>query len=106
LLTADVREDKDSVYVRFEAPGLNKQDFDIQVNDRTLTIHGTKQAESEVQTGQYHLSECAFGEFERQIPLPCTVMENQAKARYSKGILHITFPKRGQSETHKIKIDE
>ncbi|WP_213381443.1 Hsp20/alpha crystallin family protein [Allochromatium tepidum] len=42
----------------------------IQIRDGYLVIRGEKQFEHESTEGQYHVTECAYGHFERAIPLP------------------------------------
>ncbi len=93
LLAAEVFDDDSHVVVRLEAPGMNKEDFDIRVIDDYLVIRGQKKLERETTQGHYHIVECAYGSFERAIPLPCPVEQDKATATYSKGILKIELPK-------------
>ncbi|WP_457573979.1 Hsp20/alpha crystallin family protein [Desulfolithobacter sp.] len=97
VLAAEVFDDSDRVVVRVEAPGMKRSDFDIEVLDDILLIRGEKKIERESTVGQYHLVECAYGSFERAIPLPVPVKPAKAKARYRKGVLRIELPKRKES---------
>jgi len=104
LLTADVMEDEDKVTVKLEVPGMDAGDFDIQVVDDLLVVRGEKYAEREDTHGSYHTMECAYGSFERVIPLPAEVDESRAQARYRRGILKLTFPKRASQTRRRIEI--
>ena len=104
LLTADVEESEDSLSVRVEAPGMEIADFDIAVIEDQLVIRGEKQVAREHKSGRYHVMECAYGTFERVIPLPVTVDESKARARYQHGVLTINLPKAQQSQRRRIEV--
>jgi HSP20 family protein len=105
LITSDVMEEDKQVVVRLEAPGMEKDDFDISVRDgRTLIVRGDKRVEREESRGRYHRVESAFGYFERAVPLPTEVSETGARARYKRGVLRITLPKVRGSESRRIEV--
>jgi HSP20 family protein len=104
LLTADMEESADSITVRLEAPGMEVADFDIAVVDDRLVIRGEKQAAREHKSGRYHMLECAYGTFERVIPLPVAVSEDKAKAYYKRGVLTVTLPKTQQHQRRRIEV--
>lgn len=104
LLTADVEESAEAISVRLEVPGMEAADFDIAVVDEQLVIRGQKQAAREHKSGRYHLVECAYGTFERAIPLPAAVHEDKAKARYKRGVLTVTLPKIQQHQRRRIEV--
>ncbi len=93
VLAGDVVEHKDKIVVRLEVPGMKKEDFDIQVLDDNLIVHGEKQCEVESTQGKYRLMECAYGIFNRTLRLPSPVMVEKSTARYDCGVLKITLPK-------------
>jgi HSP20 family protein len=104
LLVVDMEESEDEISVRMEAPGMDAADFDIAVIDEQLVIRGTKQVSREHKSGRYHITECAYGSFERQIPLPAAVDESKAKARYKRGVLTVTLPKTQQDQRRRIEV--
>jgi HSP20 family protein len=69
LLAADIYDEDDHIVVRLEAPGLDKRDFNISVVGDTLLVRGEKRFERETNAGHYQVMECAYGSFERAIPL-------------------------------------
>lgn len=104
LLAAEVYDDDEKVVVRIEAPGMERKDFDLQVVENYLVVRGEKQLESERTEGRYHVSECAYGAFERAIPLPEEVDSSGARASYKKGVLRITLPKAASRRSRKVTV--
>lgn len=104
LLAVDVTANEDRVLVELEAPGLDKGDIDIDVQDRRLLITGRKSYESERKEGSMVISERAFGRFQRVVPLPDDVSVEKAQARYKNGVLTINLPKSVPPRSRKITV--
>lgn len=104
LLTADVREDEEAVEVRLEVPGMDADAFDIDVVGDTLVVTGEKHLENEQTRGRFHVMECAYGRFERVIPLPAEVDDGEARAGYRKGVLHVRLPKTHGGRRRRIEV--
>ena len=94
MLAGEVAETGSHLIVRLEAPGMDKSDFDIQVEHGTLTIRGEKRFERERREASYHVFEAAYGAFERSLPLPREVDAERAEAQYSRGVLTVRFASR------------
>lgn len=103
VLTAEVFDDDERIVVRLEAPGLDGDDFDLHVHDNYLVIGGEKHLERESKHGRYHVTECAYGRFERAVPLPAEVQADAATATYKKGVLRVELPK---APTHRRRTIE
>jgi HSP20 family protein len=73
MLGGDVFEDGQRIVARLEAPGMNKSDFDIQVQDGALVVRGEKRFERESTEGRWRVLHCAYGNFLRAVPLPVAV---------------------------------
>ncbi len=106
LLAAEVHEDGDQVVVRLEAPGMEAEDFDVSVDDDLLVVRGEKRAGHQRREGNYTLLECAYGWFERAIPLPAPVDQSRARARYRRGVLEIELPKAELARRRLIEVQE
>jgi len=104
LLSAEVSETDKNIVVQLEAPGMNSDDFVITVDNLTLSIRGEKQYQQERDEGRYHISERAYGRFERLLPLPARVSGNDVKANYRQGVLSITLPKAQASSSRRIEV--
>ena len=105
FLSAEVHESGDTISIELEAPGLEKQDFDIFMNGASLLVRGKKYATRDTEQGHYHITERAYGRFERSFPLPCDVDEAGAKATYKNGVLMISLPKTRKAQPKKIAIN-
>ncbi len=104
LLTTEVQETDDEILVRLEAPGMEAEDFDIDVADNRLIVRGEKRVEETRKKGDFHIMECAYGRFQRVIPLPTGVDESRAEATYRRGVLRITLPKAPGHERRRIRV--
>lgn len=104
VLAAEVFDDKKNVVVRLEAPGLEPDEIDLKVLDNMLIVRGEKQLQRERDEGHYHVLECAYGAFERAIPLPAEVDSSGAKANYKRGVLRVELPKIKTKTSTAIKI--
>lgn len=93
LLAAEVFDDDDRVVVRVEAPGMSKDDLQLEVQDDCLIVRGEKQMARERTEGRWHVNECAYGSFQRVVPLPDTVDTARADASYQHGVLRVELPK-------------
>ncbi|BAZ95320.1 hypothetical protein TspCOW1_28310 [Thiohalobacter sp. COW1] len=104
LLAAELQEDDDNISVRLEVPGLDKEHLDISVIDNHLVVRGEKRVQREQTQGRYHIMECAYGRFERALPLPAEVDDSGARARYRDGILTVTLPKSPRARQRRIEV--
>jgi len=83
---------------------MDKADFDLQVVNGFLTVSGEKRMTQESNAGGYHISECAYGRFERAIPLLDGVDSGKAKANYKRGVLRIELPKTKPHQRIKLEV--
>lgn len=104
VLAAEVFDDQDKVVVRLEAPGMEPGEFRLEVIDDMLVVRGEKRIQRERSEGHYHISECAYGSFERAIALPDAVDSDRADARYSRGILRVELPKSRPEARRRIQV--
>jgi HSP20 family protein len=101
----DVQEDDTSLYVTAELPGMTEDDIEVSYDDGVLRISGEKKAETEDKGRQVHVTERAYGRFERQLPLGRQVKEDNIDASFKDGVLTITLPKAEEREqTKKINV--
>lgn len=102
----DMYEQDGNLVVDAELPGVKKEDVEISVEDSTLTIRGEmKREEEHKEEGSYRM-ERHWGRFMRSIPLPTPVKQEQAKAKFEEGVLHITLPKaEEEAKGKKIQVE-
>jgi HSP20 family protein len=105
LLATEVQEDDANVVVRIEVPGMDSNDFDIDVIENHLVVRGEKRVQNEQREGRYHVMECAYGAFERAVPLPAEVDGDRASASYRRGVLSVSLPKHAHARSRRIPIN-
>ena len=89
----DITENEKSYEIHVAAPGLNKEDFKIDISDNLLTISGERKFNKEKRENNFHSIETQYGTFGRSFALPENVDANKIEAKYNNGILEITVPK-------------
>ena len=104
LPPVDILESKDAYLIRAELPGMKKEDFNLEVNDGTLTLSGERKVETLSDGVEYHRAERVNGKFSRSFYLPQTVKQDGIKASYRDGILEIHVPKAEEAKPRQIAI--
>jgi HSP20 family protein len=100
----DVFEDKDSVKIVAELPGVKPEDVKLSIENNVLTLRGEKKQVAEEKTERVHRYERAYGFFERSFALPNTVDAERAEARYDTGLLTIQLPKVERARPREIEV--
>ena len=101
----DLKEDDGNWYITAELPGMSEDDVEVTYDDGVLRIAGEKKQETEDQGRNVHVTERAYGRFERQLPLGHGVKDDQIDAAFKDGVLTITAPKAAEKEqTKKINV--
>ena len=96
-----LESDKDYT-VELAAPGLCRDDFEVNIdNDGDLTIKMEKKVSEKEQKAHYLRREFAYSKYEQTLILPEDVDKEKIGAKMSDGVLNITLPKLEQ-KTKKI----
>jgi HSP20 family protein len=90
--------------VKAEVPGMEAKDINISVTGEVLTIKGEKKSEREEKEENYHLVERSYGSFSRSLALPAAVDLDKIEAKYDKGVLTVTCPKKEEVKPKPIEI--
>jgi len=93
----NIKESEVDFKLELFAPGLKKEDFNIEIDQRTLSISSEKQTETEENNEKYSRKEFSFSSFKRTFNLPETVNFDAIEANYESGILHLSLPKREEA---------
>jgi HSP20 family protein len=89
----DILEDEKAFEIHVAVPGVNKDDFKIELNDNLLTISGERKLNREKKEGNFQSIETQFGAFSRSFNLPDNVDASKISAKYNNGILELVVPK-------------
>lgn len=104
LLAGEVEETEKAIVVRVELPGMEKEDCHITIDGNMLYLRGEKRFERATGDSTYHITERAYGLFQRAIPLPNNVDTDNAEATYKNGVLTISLPKLGGDKGRLIPV--
>jgi HSP20 family protein len=94
---ANIIENNDSFRLEIAVPGLNKDDFRINLENNILTISAELEDEKREEGKNYSRKEFYYGSFSRAFTLPKTIDLEKIKADYQNGILCITLPKKDEA---------
>lgn len=103
-VSVDVEESGHEYLLRIDLPGLDPKNFEINVDENSVTLKGSYSYEKQTDSKKYLLRERQTGAFTRRIPLQYPVIPDQAKAAYHQGVLEITVPKSGKAKAHGVKV--
>ena len=79
--------------LQLAAPGKNKEDFAIELDQGVLSIATENEIHENNKEENYTLREFVFSNFKRAFKLPDTVAIDKIKAEYKSGILTVILPK-------------
>ncbi len=100
----DIFENKDQIVIEAELPGMNREDFDLSVENNVLTLYGERRFEKKDEGDNYHRVERSYGSFSRSFTLPQSVSAEGANAEFRNGVLRVSLPKREEVKARKIQI--
>lgn len=90
----NIKETEDSFKIEFAAPGVAKEEFNIEIKEGTLNISFENKQEAEsTEEGKYQRREFVHSSFSRAFTLPENIDEEGIEARHENGILYISLPK-------------
>lgn len=93
------------IIVKAEAPGFDKKDFEIVLDQNQLTISGKRETQFDEQKDKVFQAERKSFDFKRVVDLPQTVKTEDVKAVYQAGILTLELLVAEPSQVQKIEIN-
>ncbi len=100
----DLSENDKEYVVRLEAPGIHKENLDLNYTGDILTITGKRDMLKEKEGETYLWRERELGRFVRSVRLPTPVIPGKIEASYQDGILVVHLPKDKPEPSSKILI--
>ncbi len=100
----DIEQTKDALVLRFDLPGIRKEDVSIEVDGRTLTVSGERKEEKEENHEGFYSRERLIGKFSRSFMLPENVDDSEIQAEVKEGVLTIKVPRPAEQKPHKVEI--
>ena len=103
LPRVNISETNDEFRVELAAPGMNKDDFHIELDNDTLTIHSEVSGSTEEKEQEFTRREFSYQSFRRSFYLPNTVQADKIRAKYQDGILRLQIPKKEEARNKPAK---
>lgn len=105
-IKVDIKENKKTIKVVAEVPGVNKNDINLDVDGAVLTISTEiKQFDEKKEDEKTIRAERYYGLISRRINLPAEVDIKGSSAKYDNGVLELVLKKSVESPVQRIKID-
>jgi HSP20 family protein len=104
LPVVDIEQTKDAVVLKFDLPGMKREDVLVEVEGRTLTVSGERKEEKEDTHEGYYSRERTTGRFSRSFMLPENVEESKIEAKFEDGVLIVKVPRSAEEKPRKISI--
>ncbi len=100
----NIKETGENYLVEVAAPGMEKSDFDISLDNNLLTISSEREHTSEHKDDEkFTRREFSYTSFRRTFTLPETVAAEKISAMYKDGILLIDLPKKDQAKKKPVR---
>ena len=104
LPAVNVQETGSEFQIEVAAPGMKRNDFNIELQNNVLTISASWQHNTEDKDVNYTRREFNYQSFQRSFSLPETKVDgDKIAARYVDGILRITVPKNEEAKVKPAK---
>jgi len=103
----NVQENDDAFVLSIAVPGMEKEDFKIDLDQDVLSISSEKSEENEESKDNYTRKEYSYSSFVRRFTLPKdSILEDNIEATYTQGELKITLPKREEVKPKALRAIE
>ena len=89
----DIIETETAFEIHMAVPGMEKEDFRIDLKERVLTLSGERKLTKENKEKNFRSMETHYGAFGRSFVLPENVDADKIEAKYNNGILEVLVPK-------------
>lgn len=103
--SANIKETENAYLIDLSAPGFNKKEIKLEVDENQLRVFSETKSETENKQENFIKREFNYQSFERSFGLPENANAEKIKANYQDGILHIEIPKMVKEEKKKRFID-
>lgn len=104
--SVNIKETEENFSLELAAPGLTKEDFNLELNEDILTISSEKKVENEETKDNYTRREFSYQSFKRSFSLPESVDSANINAKYENGILNIVLPKKEEAKPQPVRMIE
>ena|SRR5215471_17689141 len=105
FIPVNIKETNDAYQLEVVAPGMDRNDFSVNIEKNILTISAEKKSEVKEEDQKQIRREYHFSSFKRSFTLDENVDAEKIDAKYSTGVLTLNLPKRVEVKTsNKIEV--
>lgn len=102
--SCEVTETASHYKMKFDIPGVQKDQIKIDLHDNCLTVSGERRDEKKEDKDRHHFSEMFYGNFLRSFTFPTKVDPEKVEAKYENGVLNIQIPKNTPTTARQIYV--
>lgn len=104
VLPVEVKSDDDAFLISALIPGIEADDIDVEILNKTVSIKGEFNGQVEDEDSKVLVSELPFGRFSRVLTLPTMLEPSKAVANLKDGVFTLRVPKAEEDRPKVIKI--
>jgi HSP20 family protein len=101
----ELQDTEENLLLRVAIPGVDGKDIDVHITREAVAISGEHRFNQKTQEQGFFRSEFRYGKFQRVIPLPVPIQNEQAHAEFKNGILTLTLPKVTEARRTVVKLN-
>ncbi|MBN1253149.1 MAG: Hsp20/alpha crystallin family protein [Bacteroidales bacterium] len=98
LPSVNIAEEENLFKIEFAVPGMEKNEFNINLDNNVLTVKSEKEQKNEEKNKNFTRREFNYTSFQRSFTLPDSANSEEIKAEYINGILQIEIPKKEEAK--------
>ena len=98
LPAVNVAEGENEFTIEVAAPGLEKKDFLIDLDNNCLTISSSREDRNEENQDHFSRREFSYSRFSRSFTIPETVDAENITASHKNGVLSVNIPKKEEAK--------
>jgi HSP20 family protein len=100
----NISENDDEWVVELAAPGMEKSDFQIELDQEVLSVSAQKEEKNEEKNDKYSVREFSYSNFSRSFRLPEHIVDGQKiNAKYDNGVLKLHIPKKEEAKPQPVR---
>ena len=103
---SEIRENENEYIIKLQLPGVEKQDINIEIEDRILTVSAELKQEDLQENETMHYSNIRYGKIEKTLEFEKEIDNEDSRCEFNNGILKITLKKMMERKnTTKLNIE-
>jgi HSP20 family protein len=101
--SVNITETDKAYNIEVSAPGFEKKDFNVRIEDGVLTVSGEHKTEKNEENKNFVRKEFNYGSFSRSFNLVDLIDEEKIDAKYENGILRVELPKNEKARAQHVR---